>query len=427
MRRLLDRLREQTGLIKLGALLIPVSIVPLLAITPAVRSEYRSFVASLQPREPLSAPKLRLDPVEVGGWRPLPEYDGAVPVLMYRGINSTGDRWSVTQKQFASQMAMLKRANFKTITLDEYARFLHGDRAGLPVRPILITFDGGRWDSYAGADGVLAQYGFQATMAVPTGQVGEGDLALDWKDLRRMRASGRWDIALEAGMNVGNVSVGTKRQGAFYANLRVSAKGQVESFAAFKRRVTGDVQGGISALRRELPGWQPLAMAPPLGDYGQLESNNARVGDFMRDYLHSRFQVLLLQGPPVYSIAGMQDIDRFQVIARTTTDQLYTWLRHGLSYTAWTAREQRAQEAVITQPIRDQLTSRLAECDRLKADRRRKRALQICRDQAAQLRAQVNATVNQMRLAARGLTLEFSPPDARVAVGKVRLKAKGAH
>ena len=104
MKRLLARLRDQSGLIKIGALLIPLSIVPLLAITPAVRSEYRSFVASLQPREPLPAPRLSLDPVEAGSWRPLPEYDGAVPVLMYRGINSTGDRWSVTQKQFATQM-----------------------------------------------------------------------------------------------------------------------------------------------------------------------------------------------------------------------------------------------------------------------------------------------------------------------------------
>ena len=427
MRRLLAHLADQSGLIKLGALLIPLSIVPILAVTPAVRTEYRSFMASFQPREPLSVPQLQLDPNEVARWKPLPEYQGAVPVLMYRGVNDTGDRWSVTQKQFATQMAMLKRANFQTISIDQYAAFLRGDRSGLPVRPILITFDGGRWDSYAGADAALARYGFRATMAVVAGQVGHGDFFLDWKDLRSMRGSGRWDVALEAGLNGGNVPTGTKRQGPFYANLRVTSKGRRETFAAYKRSATRDVQFGISLLHNQLRGWRPVAMAPPAGNYGQLDSNDARVGDFMRDYLHTRFQVLLLQGPPVYSIAGMQDIDRFEVIAHTSTDQLYAWLRHGLSYTAWTPREQRAQEAVITQPLRDELTSRLAECDRLKSGRRHRRALAICQSAAAKDRLTVNATVKQMRLAARGLTLEFSPPDARVAVGKVRLSARRAH
>ena len=58
--------------------------------------------------------------------------------------------------QFAEQMEMLERAGFQTISIAQYVRFLQGDAAGLPARPILITFDDGRLDSYRGADKVLA-------------------------------------------------------------------------------------------------------------------------------------------------------------------------------------------------------------------------------------------------------------------------------
>ena len=375
---------DQSGLIKLGALLIPLSILPILAVTPAVRTEYRSFMASFQPREPLSVPQLQLDPSEVAKWRPLPEYQGAVPVLMYRGINATGDRWSVTQQQFATQMAMLKRANFQPISIDEYATFLHGDRSSLPVRPILITFDGGRWDSYARRRRGARQ------LRLPRDDGGGGRPGRPRRLLPRLEGPARDARLRPLGHRArGGAERRQRRRPArsarvpFYANLRVTSKGRHESFAAYKRRATADVQFGISLLHNQLRGWRPVAMAPPSGNYGQLDSNDARVGAFMSDYLRSRFEVLLLQGPPVYSIAGMQDIDRYEVISHTSTDQLYAWLRHGLSYSAWTAHEQRAQEAVITQPLRDKLTSRLAECDRLKGDRRHKRALANCRRLAA--------------------------------------------
>jgi Polysaccharide deacetylase len=353
MRKLLRRLRSEAGVIKLTALLIPLSIAPVAAVTPAVKNEYHAFMARFQPRAPVSVPKLKLDPVELAKWRPLPEYDGAVPVLLYHGINNSHDHYSVTPKHFAEQMRMLKRANFRTISVDQYLRFLKGDRAGLPIRPILISFDGGRWDSYQNADSVLAKYGYGATMSVIAGEVGHGPFYPDWNELRRMRDSGRWDIELEAGLGATNVRAGAKADlRPFYANLRVFADGHRESFDSYKRRVTSDIQMGITLLRSQLPGWEPQLMALPFGDYGQLGPNDSRTGPFLRGWLHSRFKALLLQGQPVFSIAGMQEIDRYQVISRTSVDQLYSWLRHGLSYSAWTKREQRLHEAAVLQPLR---------------------------------------------------------------------------
>ena len=44
------------------------------------------------------------------------------------------------------------RAGFESISLAQYTRFRRGDSRGLPARPVLITFDDGRLDSYRGAD-----------------------------------------------------------------------------------------------------------------------------------------------------------------------------------------------------------------------------------------------------------------------------------
>jgi len=398
MRKLLSRLREQTGVIKVSALLIPLSIAPVAAVTPVVKDEYRAFVQRFEPRAPKAAPKVNLDPVELAKWKPLPEYDGAVPVLLYHGINNSHDHYSVTPKQFAEQMMMLKRANFRTISVEQYVRFLKGDRKGLPIRPILVTFDSGRWDSYQNADSVLSKYGYRATMSVIAGEVGHGPFYPDWNELRRMRDSGRWDIALEAGLGAGNIRAGAKSdRRPFYANLRVFADGHRESFEAYKQRVTSDIELGASLLKSQLPGWEPQVMAVPFGDYGQLGSNSADVAPFLRGWLHSHFQALLLQGQPVFSIAGMQEVDRYQVISRTSVEQLYKWLRHGLSYSAWTAREKRLHEAVVLKPYRDKLAQQLEQC----AGRSHKtRSYKSCHSTAAIDRRALSAKQAELRMSA---------------------------
>jgi hypothetical protein len=403
MRRLLRGLGNQRGAIRLTAVLVPLSIAPILAVTPMVHAEYQAFLARFQPRAPLAAPTLKFDPAQLARWRPLPEYRGAIPILLYHGINDRHDHYSVSQRQFAEQMAMLKRANFRTISVAQYVRFLHGDVHGLPIRPILITFDGGRWDSYAGADAVLERSGFRATISVIAGQVGHGRFYPNWSDLRRMRSSGRWDVELEAGLGAGNIRIGVEQQeGPFYANLRVSPNGRRESFAAYRRRVTSDIDLGISVMRAQLPRWQPHLMALPFGNYGQLQSNDHRVGAFLSAWLHSRFNALLLEGRPVFSVPGMREASRYQVVSRTTADRLYSWLRNGLSYSAWTARERKAHVALVMQPLRDRLKRRLTECKRLRLAGSAQRAVAICERRAAADRRELDRTRAQLRLAAAG-------------------------
>jgi len=121
------------------------------------------------------------------------------------------------------------------------------------------------------------------------------------------------------------------------------------------------------------------------------------VAPFLRGWLHSHFQALLLQGQPVFSIAGMQEVDRYQVISRTSVEQLYKWLRHGLSYSAWTAREKRLHEAVVLKPYRDKLSLQLEQC----AGRSHKtRSYKSCRRTAAIDRRALSAKQAELRTSA---------------------------
>ncbi len=106
---------------------------------------------------------------------PVHNYRGVVPVLLYHGIDAvprSREPYSTTPAEFARQRAMLSGDGFHAISIAQYARFAGRDVEELPDRPILITFDDGRLDSYQGADAILARYGMRATMFVITVNAG---------------------------------------------------------------------------------------------------------------------------------------------------------------------------------------------------------------------------------------------------------------
>ena len=139
-------------------------------------------------RSPLPAPSITLTSAQIALYQPLPLYNDSVPVLVYHSIGSTtNDGYTLSQQEFATEMAMLHQAGFHTLSAQQYYAFLHGHTNDLPARPILITFDDGRLGSYQGADQVLARYGFRALMFVIAGDVGHTSY-LTWDELGRCRA-----------------------------------------------------------------------------------------------------------------------------------------------------------------------------------------------------------------------------------------------
>ena len=118
-----------------------------------------------------------------------------VPILMYHYVSANprypGDPvrtcLSVTPAAFAAQLRYLRKAGYITITLDDLARALR-DRAPLPPKPVILTFDDGYQDFFDNAYPLLKQYDDRATVYIITGKVGHPGY-MTWDELRTLSAS----------------------------------------------------------------------------------------------------------------------------------------------------------------------------------------------------------------------------------------------
>jgi len=310
-------------------LLLPLSIVPIVLMAPALAESHDSFKRLWLNRSTVAAPAVQLTAAQRATFVPLPTFRGAVPVLTYHGINPQIDStYTITPQAFAEQMAMLRQAGFHTITAEQYARFPGGSAKDLPSRPILITVDDGQLDSYRYADPILRQNGFRATMFVITDPVDRGNpFYLRWDELRMLRDSGRWDLQLHAGAMHKMVRIDAKgTQGAAYAN-RMWVDGHLEPFAAYERRVTNDLDLGLRRLRKELGPIRTDLFAYPFSADGSWQTNDPRIPAFLDQALHARFAEVFNDGHPRQPPRTAQRTPtRKEVNTVTTAAALYAWL-----------------------------------------------------------------------------------------------------
>ncbi len=309
-------------------ILLPLSLVPLYFAVPRLRSE----VAPEPDRAPLAAPDISPSRAQKQRWRPLPVARDAVPVLAYHGVNDKPDHYSVTSRRFSEQMQMLRHVGFEPITIAQYVRFLGGISDNLPRRPILITFDDGRLDSYRGADKILAETGMRATVFVIAGYVEEDSpFYLDWRELGRMMKSGRWDVQEHAGLGHVNIRYDAAgHEGPAYAYRRYTEGEGLESFTQFKDRVRQDILWAKRTMTERLPGFSPMSFAVPFGNYGHDgDTNDRRIAPFMQSFLARHFQAVFMTRPPVYTTpqSTRSRLGRIEVHSDTSTDDLYRWLR----------------------------------------------------------------------------------------------------
>ena len=309
----------------LGAVVM-ISIAPLVIAAPAFFNEYRHFAARYLDRGAFSAPRVVLSAEEAATWLPVRSYHDAIPVLLYHGINRGHDTYSVSRAAFAEQMLMLHESGFNTISIAQYAGFLRGDVRGLPPRPILLTFDDGRLDTYRGADAVLARYGFRATIFVIAGDTAD-PFYLTWDELRTMAESGRWDVQEHAGYGHYLIPYAPEAMGSFYA-YRTYSNGVLESWSHYQARVTSDVLWGERQMSEHLPDYRPYAFAVPFGNFGQVGTNDNRIPSFLNGWLTTHFDAVFPAGTPSYTrpTDPHGDLIRFEVQTSTSADALYSWL-----------------------------------------------------------------------------------------------------
>jgi peptidoglycan/xylan/chitin deacetylase (PgdA/CDA1 family) len=282
---------------------------------------------------PLPAPEVTLSAEDRAVWRTPRSTPGRVPVLLYHGVaersafaNEADAFYAVEPADFAKQMALLHHAGYRAITLEQFRRFHAGEDVHLPDHPILITFDDGRADALVNADAILARYGWTATMFVDVGAVtAQAPEYATWNQLASMQRSGRWSIQLHAGRGHHNIryGAGEREVGPFYA-YRDALHG--ETLADWHRRVAADLQWGEEQLRRHVPGFRPLAFAPPFGAYGQLDTNDPGIPALMGRELRERFGLVFVQEDPHLARPGEADVTRLQLDRTTTGGDLHNWL-----------------------------------------------------------------------------------------------------
>jgi polysaccharide deacetylase len=205
------------------------------AITTVLVIRHR---AEVRARAPLPPPAVQLPPADAAAWQAFPRYHGAVPVLLYHGIASGGGQPHL----FAQQMLALRTAGFHAITLAQYISFASGHHGGLPSKPILLTFDGGRLDTYRAVTDILRKYGFHATMFTFAGWPPSGSAAdLTWGELQSMQQSGIWSVQENGGS---------------------------PDDAIYHPAVRSNILWGARQFAGQLPGFKTLAFAVPYASYG---------------------------------------------------------------------------------------------------------------------------------------------------------------
>ncbi|MEM7132351.1 MAG: trifunctional glycosyltransferase/class I SAM-dependent methyltransferase/polysaccharide deacetylase [Chloroflexota bacterium] len=127
-----------------------------------------------------------------------------LPILMYHRVAPNGSDaladWRVSPHAFEEQLRYLRDEGYHSTTFDDWRGWVD-QRAPIPRKAVMITFDDGYRDFAQYAWPLLQKYGFTATVFLVTSLIGQtnkwdhqqyGEVIplLDWKELRALQRSG---------------------------------------------------------------------------------------------------------------------------------------------------------------------------------------------------------------------------------------------
>jgi poly-beta-1,6-N-acetyl-D-glucosamine N-deacetylase len=179
---------------------------------------------------------------------------GAPIVVAYRDVRPSvaGQQPrpdTVTTSTFATHLAMLAAAGYSTLSAEQLTNYLDGEP--VPPRSIVLTFDGGFHGAWVYVDKMLRRYGFRGMALVPTARIGSRiSRYLTWSELRRMHASGRWDIQSQ-GPDPGAIIpiAADGRSGGFYSvRAWLRDKQRRESPQEMRRRIRRTITASSAAF-----------------------------------------------------------------------------------------------------------------------------------------------------------------------------------
>lgn len=134
-----------------------------------------------------------------------------IPILMYHDIHAvseSGYAYGISKEQFRSQLECLRENGFNSISFNQLFRHLK-NRALLPARPVILSFDDGYTSFLDHAVPLMSDFGFHGTVFLVAGQLG-GYNSWDSPDARsRLKLMGRSQVreVLAAGFEIGSHSM----------------------------------------------------------------------------------------------------------------------------------------------------------------------------------------------------------------------------
>jgi hypothetical protein len=91
--------------------------------------------------------------------------------------------------------------------------------------------------------------------------------------------------------------------------------------------VFSDITYGEQQLAHHVTGYEPLAIAPPFGNYGQVETNDRRIPRELLARLLLSFDVVFTQDRTGFATPGARNpIGRFEVTEDTSDTELRAML-----------------------------------------------------------------------------------------------------
>ncbi|KAF4409189.1 polysaccharide deacetylase family protein [Streptomyces lycii] len=244
-------------------------------------------------------------------------------------------RYTVTPERFDAQLSALREAGYRTLSTEEFVRFLETGRAPAP-RSVYLTFDDGTHGLWVHADPILAKHRMKAAAYLITGRVGtRRPYYLSWAEVDRMAGSGRWDFQSHSHLSHRRVPVDASgRLGSALANrLWLPGEKRLETAAEYRGRVRQDIDRSLDGFRdHDLPA--PRLFSYPFSESPQRAGGSGGSASPLHELLRERFTAALTNTstrplPPGRRAAAAGHVQRLAVTGATTARellrQLDTW------------------------------------------------------------------------------------------------------
>jgi peptidoglycan/xylan/chitin deacetylase (PgdA/CDA1 family) len=153
----------------------------------------------------------------------------SIPVLNYHGVdNIETAQYTVNLSEFEEQMSYLNSSGFTTITYKNILDWKNGLYI-LPAKPIILSFDDSRKDSYTNGTPIMDKYGFIGVMAIISNLVGSSNNYMNWSDINNLKNKG-WELASHSINDTGLLGMSYENRIFVYQNTKDSIEGNITGY-----------------------------------------------------------------------------------------------------------------------------------------------------------------------------------------------------